>query len=98
MERSRCSSCDFSFLSDRLTLDLHGFDEIGGRRSFERQSIANFSHDAFLQGLYEMDACVAASHFRSPQTDVGEFPRPTKPLTLPHEPCNHHPFISSTRR
>src|SRR5882672_5433926 len=43
-EVSVCS-CDFSFLSDTLTLDLHRFDEIGGRRSFERQSVAYFPHN-----------------------------------------------------
>ena len=75
MERFRGSSCDFSFLSDRLTLDLHRFDEIGGRCSFERQSVANFPHNTLFQGLNKVYACVAACHFRSLQVQLCQFPR-----------------------
>src|SRR3989442_14095755 len=42
MERSRCSSCDFYFLSDGFTLGLHRFEEIDSRCVFERQSIDDF--------------------------------------------------------
>src|SRR6266446_8121012 len=49
MECSPSSSCDLSFPSDRFTLALHGCDEIGRRRAFERQSVPNVSHEALLQ-------------------------------------------------
>src|SRR5437879_664142 len=91
MERSRCSSCDFSFLGDTLTLDLHRFDKIGGRCSFERQSVANFPHNTLFQGLNKVYACVAACRFRSLQVQLCQFPRRlsalpfgTTSLTTPH--------------
>ena len=62
---SSCSSCGFSFASDGFTLRFHRLHEIGRRRSFERQSIADFSHNALLQRLNKVDARVAARHFRS---------------------------------
>src|SRR5260370_17606639 len=92
MRCSRCASCDFSFPSDRFTLGSHRFDEVGRRRSFERQSVANFSHDALLQRLNEGDACVSAGFLRSLQVHLGQFPRPTARLTLPHNLRTHSPF------
>src|SRR5437870_13069607 len=98
MERSRCSSCDFSFLSDRLTLDLHRFDEIGGRCSFERQSVANFPHNTLFQGLNKVYASVAARHFRSFQVQLCQFPAPAERFTVRHNLANHSPFVCSARR
>src|ERR1700730_8848941 len=98
MERSRCSSCNFSFLSDRFVLGSNGFDEVGRRRSFERQSVANFSDNALFQRLNEVDACVSASHLRSLQVQFGQFPRPTERLTVRHNLGNYSPFACSTRR
>src|SRR4029077_15401672 len=98
MERFRYSSCDSSFLSDTLTLGLHRFDEVGCRRSFERQSVANFSNDAFLQGLNEVYAGVAARHFWSLQVELGQFPGPAERLAVWHNFGNHSPFICGTRR
>src|SRR5260370_35169312 len=66
MERSRSSSCDFSFLSDTRPLDLHRFEEIGGRRSFEGQSVANFPHNTLLQGLIKCTRVLC----RVPSTQV----------------------------
>src|SRR6267154_3838925 len=98
MERSRCCSCDFSFLSDTLTLDLHRFDEIGGRRSFERQSVAYFPHNTLFQGLNKMYARVAARHFRSFQVQLCQFPRPAERFTVRHNLANHSPFVCSACR
>src|SRR6266567_84230 len=97
MKRSRCSSCDFSFLSDRLTLGLHRFDKIGSRRSFERQSVANFPHNTLFQGLNKVYACVAARHFRSLQVQLCQFPRPAERFTVRHNLANHSPFVCSAR-
>src|SRR6266853_2988290 len=98
MERSRYSSCDSSFLSDTLTLGLHRFDEVGCRRSFERQSVANLSNDAFLQGLNEVYAGVAARHFWSLKVELGQFTCPAERLAVRHNFGNHSPFICGTRR
>src|SRR4029077_1795707 len=48
LSKSRTTSRGFFFLGNRFTLSLHRLHEVSGRRSFERQSIANFSHDALL--------------------------------------------------
>src|SRR4029077_19154142 len=64
LSKSRTTSRGFSFLGNRFTLSLHRLHEVSGRRSFERQSITNFSHDALLQRINEVHACVAARHLR----------------------------------
>src|SRR5579864_823423 len=92
------ASRGFSFLGDRFTLSLHGFHEVGGGGSFERQSIADFSNDALLQWLNEVDAGVSAGHLRSFQVQFGQFPRPAESLTVRHNLGNHSPFIRCTRR
>src|SRR5207302_7210358 len=73
------------------------FDEVGGRSSFERQSVANFSHDAFFQGLNEVDARVSAGHFGSLQVQLGQFSRSTERLTVRHNLGNHSPFVRGLR-
>src|ERR1700731_3135532 len=96
-----CSSyslCGFSFASDGFTLGFHRLHEIGRRRSFERQSIADFPHNALLQRLNKVDARVAARHFRSFQVQLGEFARPAERLTARHNFGNHSPFVRGTRR
>src|SRR5882762_2461280 len=97
MERSRWSSCDFYLLSDRFTLGLHRFDEIRGRCSFERQSVANFPHNALFQRLNEMYARVAAGHFGSLQVELGQFPCSGQRLTVRNNLCNHSPFVRGLR-
>src|SRR6266478_257409 len=95
---SSCSSCGFSFASDRFALRFHRLHEIGRRRSFERQSIADFPHNALLQGLNKVDARVAARHFWSFQVQLGEFACPAERLTARHNFGNHSPFVRGTRR
>src|SRR6266478_1508762 len=95
---SSSSSCGFSFASDGFTLRFHRLHEIGRRCSFERQSIADFSHNALLQRLNKVDARVAARHFRSFQVQFGEFARPAERLTARHNFGNHSPFVRGTRR
>src|SRR6266850_2670286 len=82
---------------NRLTLDLHRFDEIGGRCSFERQSVANFPHNTLFQGLNEMYARIAAGHFGSLQVQLRQFPCPTERLTVRHNLRDHAPFVCSAR-
>src|SRR5580704_15014428 len=88
----------FSFLSETFGFLSRGLHEIGRRRSFERQSVANFPHDALLQRLNKVDAGVAARNFRSLQVELGQFPRPTECFTVRHNFGNHSPFICGTRR
>src|SRR6202011_222040 len=96
-----CSSyslCGFSFASNGFTLGFGRLHEIGRRRSFERQSIADFTHNALLQRLNKVDARVAARHFRRFQVQLGEFARPAERLTARHNFGNHSPFVRGTRR
>src|ERR1700752_2763202 len=95
---SSCSSGGFPFASDGFTLRFHRLHEIGRRRSFQRQSIADFPHNAFLQRLNKVDARVAARHFWSFQVQLGEFARPAERLTARNNFGNHSPFVSGTRR
>src|SRR5579864_3039236 len=92
------SSCRLSFASNGLTLGFVRFHEIGRRCSFERQSIANFPHDALLQRLNKVDAGIAARNFRRFQVQLGECVRPAERLTAQHNFSNHSPFVSGTRR
>src|SRR5579862_24181 len=93
-----CSSCGFSFASNGLTLGFGRFHEIGRRCSFERQSIADFPHNALLQRLNKVDARVAARDFRRFQVELGQFACPTECLTARHHFSNHSPVVSGTRR
>src|SRR5271170_6894321 len=98
MKRSRCSSCDFSFLNDRRTLGLHRPYEVGGRRPFKRQSITNFPYDALLQRMNEVDACVAAGYFGGLQVQLGQLVGAAQRLTVRDDFGNHSPFVGSSRR
>src|ERR1700731_341723 len=93
-----CSSCGFSFASNGFTLGFDRLHEIGRRRPFERQSIADFTHNALLQRLNKVDARVAARHFRRFQVQLGEFAHPAERLTARHNFGNHSPFVRGTRR
>src|SRR6202041_296335 len=93
-----CSLCGFSFTCNGFTLRFHRLHEIGRRRSFERQSIADFTHNALLQRLNKVDARVAARNFRRFQVQLGEFAHPAERLTPRHNFGNHSPFVCSTRR
>src|SRR6476646_9801184 len=85
-------------MKGRLTLHLPRFDEIGGRCSFERQSVANFSHNTLFQGLNKVYSRVAACHFRSFQVQLCQFPRSAERFTVRHNLANHSPFVCSARR
>src|ERR1700693_4287252 len=93
-----CSLCGFSFASNGFTLGFVRLHEIGRRCSFERQSIADFTHNALLQRLNKVDARVAARNFRRFQVQLGEFAHPAERLTARHNFGNHSPFVSGTRR
>jgi RNA recognition motif-containing protein len=47
-----------------FTLGLHRFHQIGRGCSFERESIANFPHEALFERLNEVYTRVAACHLR----------------------------------
>ncbi len=86
----------FCFLSEMFGFRSHRFHEISRRRSFERQSVANFSNDALLQGLDKMHARIPARHFRGLQVQLGQFPRPAQCLAVRYNFGNHSPFVCST--
>src|SRR5260370_42686459 len=81
---SSCSSCGFSFASEGFTLRFHRLHEIGRRRSFQRQSIADFPHNALLQRLNKLDARVGARPFQSFEVQLSEIARPSERLTARH--------------
>src|SRR5258708_14483780 len=94
----RALYADFPLRATGSLLAFHRLHEIGRRRSFERQSIADFTHNALLQRLNKVDARVAARHFLSFLVQLGDFARPALRLTARHNFGNHSPFVSSTRR
>src|SRR5260370_28965828 len=93
-----CFSCDLSILSDPFRLGVYRFEDFSRRRTFERQSVANFSYDTLLQRLDEVRAGVSACDFRSLQVERRQFTRPRERLATWHNLGNHSPFVRGVRR
>src|SRR5580698_7436695 len=55
-------------------------------------------HDAFLQRLNEVDARVAARHFRSLQVYLRQFLRAAERFTVGYYFRDHSPFMGRSRR
>ena len=66
--------------------------------AFERESVADLSHNAFLQRLYEVGAGVAARNFRSVQVEGGQLTSPSECFTIRHKLGNHSSFVGGERR
>src|SRR5580693_2459352 len=91
-------SCSLFFGMCTLCVGSHCLHEGGRGCSFERQSVANFTHDPLLQRLNEVDACVAACYFRGLQVQLSQFARSGERVTVRHNFGHHSPFVCSMRR
>src|SRR5262245_17069820 len=77
--------------------DLHRLDQIRCRGTLERQTLAEFPHDAFLQRLSEMHASVTARHLWDLEVQVRELTCTREGFTVAYDLGDHAPFVCSSR-